>query len=268
MTIEKETLELANGTRIPKIGYGTWQIFEGEQEKEIFKKAIEKGYRLIDTAAMYDNETSVGRAIKESRVPREELFVTSKLMFDVKTYDGALDAFKDTMRRLNLDYLDLYLIHAPAPIGESGSKYDNANIEVWKAFEKLYKEGRIRAIGISNFNERELRNLINHTDIVPHVNQIPFHIGLDQEPLLDYCKQENILVEAYSPLDKGRVLKDEIVKDIAHKYDRTPAQIALRYIVERGVVPIPKTANPKRMDENKALDFTLESEDIQKLKAL
>ncbi|MFW5893469.1 MAG: aldo/keto reductase, partial [Bacillota bacterium] len=136
------------------------------------------------------------------------------------------------------------------------------------AFEKLYKEGRIKAIGVSNFNKRELENLIEHTDIVPHVNQIPFHIGLDQDTMLDLCAQKGILVEAYSPLDKGRVLKDEIVKEIAQKYNRTPAQIALRYIVERGAVPIPKTANLKRMDENKALDFALEAEDMEKLKAL
>ncbi|MFP4077571.1 MAG: aldo/keto reductase [Bacillota bacterium] len=268
MSIIKETLELANGIRIPKIGYGTWQLFEGEHEKEIFKTAIRKGYRLIDTAAMYDNEVSVGRAIKESKVPRDELFVTSKLMFDVKTYDGALEAFESTMRQLDLDYLDLYLIHAPAPIGESGAKYDNANITVWKAFEKLYEEGRIKAIGVSNFNERELTNLIEHTDIVPHVNQIPFHIGLDQESLLEFCTQKGILVEAYSPLDKGKVLKNKLVNDMAGKYGKTPAQMALRYIVERGVVPIPKTANPKRMDENKALDFTLEEADIEKLKTL
>ncbi|MFW6284762.1 MAG: aldo/keto reductase [Bacillota bacterium] len=267
MTIEKETWKLSNGTHIPKVGYGTWQIFEGEQEKEIFKSAIEKGYRLIDTAAMYDNEISVGRAIKESKVPREELFVTSKLMFDIRTYDGAIEAFEDTLHRLGLDYLDLFLIHTPAPLGESGSKYDNANVEIWHAFEKLYREGRIKAIGVSNFNERELTNLIEHAEIVPHVNQIRFHVGLDQESILDFCKKRGIQVEAYSPLAKGKVLQDKTVKEMAEKYDKTPAQIALRYVIERGVVPIPKSSSPKRMDENKALDFTLDEEAIRALKA-
>lgn len=268
MKIEKETMTLENGVEIPKIGYGTWQIFEGEKEKDIFKQAISKGYRLIDTAAMYDNERSVGKAIRESKVPREELFVTSKLMFDIRTYDGVFDAFEETLEKLGLEYLDLYLIHAPAPIGDSGETYDNANIEVWKAFEELYRAGRIKAIGVSNFSPRELENLIRHTDITPHVNQIPFHIGLDQEKTLNFCMRHNILVEGYSPLDKGRATKDEIVKDIAHDLKKTPAQIALRYVIERGVVPIPKTANPKRMDENKALDFPLGKAHMKKLMEL
>ncbi len=266
MSLTKETFTLRNGVRIPKVGYGTWRIFEGEKETEIFKAAIDKGYRLIDTAAMYDNELSVGRAIRESGVKREDLFVTSKLMFDIHSHDEALDAFEKTLARLDLDYLDLYLIHAPAPISEGGANHENANIEVWKAFEKLYEEGRIRAIGVSNFNVEELKNLIAHTDIIPHVNQIPFYAGLDQEELLAYCFETGIIVEAYSPLAKGRLAKHKTVNAIAQKHGRTPGQIALRYTLERGTIPLPKTAKLERMDENMALDFSLDEEDIDALK--
>ncbi|MFW6202972.1 MAG: aldo/keto reductase [Marinilabilia sp.] len=257
MSIIKETLELANGIRIPKIGYGTWQLFEGEHEKEIFKTAIRKGYRLIDTAAMYDNEVSVGRAIKESKVPRDELFVTSKLMFDVKTYDGALEAFESTMRQLDLDYLDLYLVHWPVK-----GKYK----DTWKALETLYDEGRIRAIGVSNFMQHHLEDLMDSAKVFPMVNQIEFHPYLRQQDLLDFCKNNNIQFEAWSPLMQGKIFGIDLLKELAEKYDKTIAQVVLRWDLQKEVVTIPKSVKKERIESNADIfDFEISDEDMARI---
>jgi len=266
-TLDKK-VTLQNGIEMPLIGYGTWQITDGKDAVATFKEAIRKGYRHIDTAALYANERSVGEAVGESGIPRSEFFITSKLQSTVKSYDGAIEAFEVTLEKLKMDYLDLYLIHAPTPWADKEGNYDKENVDVWKAFEKLYKEGKIKAIGVSNFTPRDLVNIIEHTDIVPHVNQIEFYVGLDQTETLDYCKKKGITVQAYSPLGRGKALVHKEVNDLADKYQVTPAQICLRYCIEKGTVPLPKAADDKHMDENAKLDFELRKEDVELLDSI
>ncbi len=263
-----ETFTLRNGVKIPKIGYGTWQMFDGEKTVELLKKALESGYRHIDTAALYENEASVGKAIRESKIPRKDLFITSKLQSNIKSYDGTLKAFDETMEKLGLDVLDLYLVHAPAPWGESSRHYDDENLDVWKALEKVYHDGRVRAIGVSNFAVRDLKNLMMHSDIIPQVNQIPFYIGKNQDELMAYCKEHNILIEAYSPFGVGRILDHPLIINTAKKYNVSPAQLAVRYCLMHDTLPLPKTKTPKRMIENADVDFTIEIDDMKQLDAL
>jgi diketogulonate reductase-like aldo/keto reductase len=253
---------LSNGVKMPKIGLGTWQIADGDDCYNSVRYALKHGYRHIDTAAAYRNEKSVGKAIRDSGVPREEIFVTSKLQSHIKTYEGALEAFEQTMKELEFDYLDLYLIHAPWPWNEIGKDCKAGNIEAWKAFEKIYKDGRVRAIGVSNFNVDDLENVIKNTEIIPHVNQISFFIGNNQEETHHYCKSKNILVEAYSPLAIGFALSNPHIMDMAKKYNKTPAQICIRYCIEKGTAPLPKSTHENRIIENAQVDFEISSEDV------
>ncbi len=259
---------LRNGLEIPALGYGTWMMFEGPQTVEAIKTAIEKGYRLIDTAAMYDNERSVGEAMRESGVPREELFVTTKLEAHIKDAVEAEAAFEESLKKLGLDYVDLYLVHAPAPWGEDGRHYAEANIEVWKVLEQFYTEGRARAIGVSNFTPADLERLIPHISTVPHVNQIRLHPGEPQHSTIDRCARDDILIEAYSPLGQSRLLDHPVLEELSHRYQATPAQLCIRYAMEKGAIPIPKTATPSRMKENADVDFPLDTQDIERLDSL
>lgn len=265
MSLLNEYFKLNNGVRIPKIGYGTWQIFDGPDAVEIFETAIKKGYRHLDTAALYDNEESVGKAIEKSDVDREDIFITSKVLSSIKTYEGTLEAFETTMEKLGFDYLDLYLIHGPTPMHDREGNYDKENIEVWRALEKLYKEGRIRAIGISNFRVHDMKNLMEHAEIRPMVNQIRFFVGNTQDDIVDYCKKHDILVEAYSPLGVGRLLDKPVLTEIGKTHNVTPAQVALRYCLQKGTLPLPKTKTPSRMDENARLEFTLTDDEMKRL---
>ncbi|CAG5079882.1 Glyoxal reductase,related to aryl-alcohol dehydrogenases [Thermobacillus xylanilyticus] len=255
----QDTTVLNNGVRMPWLGLGVFQVAEGEEVRNAVRWAIEEGYRSIDTAAGYRNETGVGQAIRESGVPREELFITTKLANSDQGYESTLRAFEESRRKLGVDYIDLYLIHWPGR-----DKYK----ETWRAFEKLYNEGYIRAIGVSNFQIHHLESLKETSGIIPAVNQVEFHPLLTQKELLDYCKREGIQLEAWSPIMKGN-LDLPVLQELAAKYGKTPAQIVLRWDLELGVVTIPKSVRRERIAENADIfDFELSEEDIRAIDAL
>lgn len=262
-----DTFTLKNGYNIPCIGYGTWQITDGEVAVKAIKEAIKMGYRHIDTAAVYGNEASVGRAIKESGVRREELFITSKVWNTERGYEKALAAFEVTLKKLQLDYLDLYLIHWPA----SPSRFENAdelNLGTWKALTELYKAGRIKAIGVSNFLPHHLEPLVK-TEIIPMVNQIEFHPGYIQAEAVEYCKGYGILVEAWSPLGRGAALNNETLKKMAAKYNKSVAQLCIRWCLQNGVLPLPKSVTPERILENtNVFDFEILRADMETINAM
>lgn len=263
-----DTYVLSNGVKIPCIGYGTWQVPEGQEAESALKTALEVGYRHIDTAQGYGNEASVGRAIKKSGVPREEIFVTSKLDNGSHGYAETYDAFEASMRRLDLDYLDLFLIHWPNPVAYR-DHWQKTNAETWKAFEELHAAGRIRAIGISNFRPHHIEALLKTATTVPMVNQIRLCPGDAHEGTIDYCRRKGILLEAYSPLGVGEIFNDPDMKALAEKHHKSIAQIALRWSLQRGFLPLPKSVTPSRMRENIDLfDFELSDADMQKIDAL
>ncbi|MGE4320859.1 MAG: aldo/keto reductase [Acholeplasmataceae bacterium] len=262
MSVLNENFVLSNGVKIPKIGFGTWQIPNGEVAYDSVMFALKHGYRHIDTAAAYRNEESVGKAIKDSGIPREEIFVTTKLESHIKSYQEALDAFELTIKNLGLDYVDLYLIHAPWPWSNIGQDCDLGNIEAWKALEVIYKSGRAKSIGVSNFNVHDLENVMNHTEIVPHVNQIAYHIGRNQSETQAFCDEKGILVEAYSPLATGRILNDPIINEMANKYNVSAAQICIRYCLEKNTLPLPKSTHDSRIIENAHMDFEISKDDM------
>ncbi|MCF7932077.1 MAG: aldo/keto reductase [Acholeplasmataceae bacterium] len=266
--ISKETYTLRNGVKLPKVGFGTWQIPPGDQTFNAVRDALSVGYRHIDTAEGYQNERSVGDAIRASKIPREDVFVTSKLESHIKTFEGALAAFDKTLEELGFDYLDLFLIHAPWPWSEIGKDCREGNVLAYKAMEQRHREGRIRAIGVSNFSPDDLVNIIEHTEIVPHVNQIGYFIGLDQKETIDFCNDKGIFVEAYSPLGIGYLLKNETLIEMAKRYQVSAAQIAIRYLLDKGVCPLPKSVHKHRMIENITLDFTISKEDTKVLDAI
>ncbi|MGE7692257.1 aldo/keto reductase [Lysinibacillus sp. NPDC097214] len=259
------SVTLNNGLEMPLIGYGVFRVPEGDDLAEAVKTAIAKGYRSIDTAQVYRNEESVGRgirsAIDEGLVTREELFVTSKVWNDGLSYEETLAAYDSSLEKLGLDYLDLYLVHWPG--------IDTNYVDVYKALEKVYQDGRVRSIGVSNFHVRHLENLLKETSVVPVINQIEFHPHLTQEEVRAFCKENGIQVEAWSPLMNGSLLEESLIQQLASKYGKTPAQIVLRYDVQHGVVTIPKTMTPARMTENLTVfDFALTEEEMAQLDAL
>lgn len=253
---------LNNGIEIPQLGYGVWKIPDEEAEK-VVGEAIDKGYRLIDTAKIYGNERGVGKAIAKSDVPREELFVTTKVWNADQGYESTLKAFDESIEKLGLNYVDLYLVHWPTP------KFDTY-VETYQALEKLYKDGRVKAIGVCNFNIDHLERILDECEVKPTVNQVEYHPYLQQKELKAFCEKHDIQLEAYSPLMNGTyVLENEVIKELAEKYDRTPGQIILRWHVQTEVVVIPKTSTPKRMDENlNVFDFELSEEDMKKIAEL
>lgn len=259
---------LSNGVKIPKIGFGTWQINDGKDAYESVTLALKNGYRHIDTAQGYRNEASVARAIKDSGIPREEIFITSKLESHIKTYEGTKEAFEQTMEALGFDYIDLFLIHAPWPWNEIGKDCKEGNVLAWKAMEEFYEQGRIRAIGVSNFNTHDLEYLMAHAKIKPHVNQIGFFIGHNQLETHTFCKKHDILVEAYSPLAIGYALTNEHIVKMAEKYEKTPAQICIRYCIEKETLPLPKSTHESRIIENTQVDFKMDPKDIEFLDTL
>ncbi|MEB2302237.1 aldo/keto reductase [Lysinibacillus xylanilyticus] len=259
------SVTLNNSLEMPLIGYGVFRVPEGDDLAEAVKTAIDKGYRSIDTAQVYRNEESVGRgiraAIDEGLVTREELFVTSKVWNDGLSYEETLAAYDSSLEKLGLDYLDLYLVHWPG--------IDTNYVDVYKALEKVYQDGRVRSIGVSNFHVHHLENLLKETSVVPVINQIEFHPHLTQEEVRAFCKENGIQVEAWSPLMNGSLLEESLIQQLASKYGKTPAQIVLRYDVQHGVVTIPKTMTPARMTENLTVfDFALTEEEMAQLDAL
>ncbi|MFP4177249.1 MAG: aldo/keto reductase [Acholeplasmataceae bacterium] len=268
MNMLEQTYTLYNGVELPKIGFGTWQIEPGDETYRAVSKALRNGYRHIDTAQAYRNEASVGEAVRNSGIPREDIFITTKLESHIKTYDEALAAFEKSLDALKTDYVDLFLIHAPWPWNEVGKDCRTGNREAWKALEKIYEEGRARAIGVSNFKPNDLEDLIGHCSVVPHVNQIAYFIGLDQKETVDYCRAKNIFIEAYSPLGIGYLLSNETIGAMAKRYGVTPAQICIRYDLQKGTAPLPKSVHEDRMIENAQVDFRIKDEDMAILDAI
>ncbi|MFC6316068.1 aldo/keto reductase [Lapidilactobacillus achengensis] len=268
MSVLTETYTLTNGVKIPKVAFGTWQIPNGEPAYNSVKVALENGYRHIDTAKAYGNEKSVGQAIRDSGIDRKDIFVTSKLPAEIKTYEGALKAFDETMADLDIDYLDLYIIHAPWPWGEIGKNCDQGNLDAWRALEEVYASGRVRAIGVSNFAVRDLENLLPNAKVKPMVNQIQYYVGFTEPKITKYSEDNGLLIVAYSPLATGRMLTNEHVVAIAKKYDVTTAQLAIRFCIENGALPLPKAVTPAHIVSNKELDFTISAEDMAVLNSL
>ncbi|MBN2876255.1 MAG: aldo/keto reductase [Bacilli bacterium] len=259
----QNTYTLSNGVTIPKIGFGTWQVKPGDEAYQSVSLALKHGYKHIDTAAAYANEESVGKAIKDSSIPREELFITTKLPAEIKEYDLAKKTFLKSLELLGIDYVDLYLIHAPWPWNEIGKDCKTGNIAVYKAMEEFYKEGKIKAIGVSNFSPEDIQNILDHCEIKPHVNQIGYFIGLDQAKTIDFCRKHDIFIEAYSPLGIGYLLSNQDIQKTAQKYSVSAAQICLRYLLQKGVVALPKSIHENRIIQNTELDFEIQETDMQ-----
>ncbi|HEX7063510.1 MAG TPA: aldo/keto reductase [Bacillales bacterium] len=255
-----ESTMLANGVKMPWLGYGVYKVEDGEEVVNSVKAALEAGYRGIDTAAFYKNEAGVGRAIKESGIPRDELFITTKVWNDRQGYEETLKSFEESREKLGLDVVDLFLVHWPV-----SGKYK----DTWRALEKLYKDGAVRAIGVSNFKEHHLEDLMATSEITPMVNQVEFHPRLVQKDLLKYCQERNIQLEAWGPLMRAKILDHPTLMGLAEKYGKTPAQIVLRWELQLGVITIPKSVHEKRIKENAdVFDFELASEDMAKIEEL
>ncbi|MBC8580637.1 aldo/keto reductase [Zhenhengia yiwuensis] len=264
----QDTYTLANDVQIPCIGFGTWQTPNGETAINSVKAALKAGYRHIDTAACYGNEASVGQAIKESGVPREEIFVTSKVWNTERGYEKTLAAFETTMEKLDLDYVDLYLIHWPAAANQF-ENWKEINAQTWRALEELYIEGKVKAIGVSNFLPHHLEALLEGVKVVPMVNQIEYHPGFMQAESVAFCKAHNILVEAWSPLGTGNVLNNETLIMMAQKYSKTVAQICIRWVLQHGLLPLPKSITESRIIENtEVFDFEIKDEDMAIIDAI
>lgn len=254
------SFELHNGVQMPYLGLGVYLSKDGEEVINAVKEALNQGYRHIDTAAIYENEEGVGEGIRQSNVPREDVFLVSKVWNTDQGYEATLKAFEASLNRLGTDYLDLYLIHWPK---------GDLSKDTWRALERLYREKRVRAIGVSNFLKHHLEDLLGTAEIVPMVNQMEFHPYLVQQELMDFCSSHQIQYEAWSPLMQGNIFDLDIMKDMAAKYNKTIAQIVLRWDLQKGVVTIPKSSKKERIKANSELfDFTLSDEDVKLLDSL
>ena len=259
--------QLSNGVVIPCMGLGTWQS-NGPTTIQAVKTALGMGYRLVDTAAAYGNEISVGQGIKESGIPREEIFVTSKLRNSCHGYDAAMEAFEKTIGKLGIDYLDLYLIHWPNPV-QYRPIWKEATIGTWRAFEELYRAGKIRAIGVSNFMPHHIELLKENCDILPMVNQLKLCPGVTQPETVKYCQENGIIVEAYSPFGTGAIFQVPEMEALAEKYHKSVGQIVLRWCMQMKFVPLPKSANASRVKENSEIfDFELSAGDVELISGL
>lgn len=253
----QDTVTLNNGVKMPGFGLGVFKVEDGDTVINAVKDALAVGYRLIDTAAVYENEEGVGKAIKDSGIARDEIFVTSKVWNDQQGYESTLQAFDESLEKLGLDYLDLYLIHWPV-----SGKYK----DTWRALEKLYRDKKVRAIGVSNFHVHHLEELRKDAEVKPVVNQIEFHPHLTQRDVLAYCKEHDIQMQAWSPLKKGRIFDEPLLVQIAEKYGKTVPQVLLRWDLDQAVMTIPKSINKKRMIENADIfDFKLTAEEVEQI---
>ncbi|MGF1637689.1 MAG: aldo/keto reductase [Cyclobacteriaceae bacterium] len=254
------TVKLHNDIEMPYLGLGVFKAKEGDEVKEAIKHALHMGYRHIDTASVYKNEVGVGQAVKESGTKREEIFITTKVWNDSQGYDPTLRALDESLKRLDMTYVDLYLVHWPVK-----GKYK----ETWRALEQLYKQGKVKAIGVSNFLIHHLEDLLPSCEIVPMVNQIEYHPYLTQPKLIKYCLANKIRPTAWSPLMQGHITEVELLKNMAAKHGKTPAHIALRWNLQKGVITIPKSVNPQRINANADLfDFELSDEEVAQIDGL
>ncbi|WP_069988830.1 aldo/keto reductase [Massilioclostridium coli] len=261
----QEKYSLSNGAEIPKLGLGTWFI-EDSKAPQAVCEAVKIGYRHIDTAQAYENERGVGEGIRTCGVTREQLFVTTKLAAEIKSYDAAVKAIDGSLKLMGLDYIDMMLIHSPQPWADfRGGDYAEGNCQAWRALEDAYKAGKLRAIGVSNFKEQDLENILFSCTVSPMVNQLLVHISNTPKNLISYCQSRKILVEAYSPVAHGEILNHPKIAEIAKKYQVTVAQLCIRYDLQLGTLPLPKTANPAHMLENAQLDFTISDQDMEQL---
>ena len=269
MMMLKETYTLSNGINIPKLGLGTWFIPD-ENAAQAVKDAVKIGYRHIDTAQAYANESGVGEGVRACGVKREELFVTTKLAAEVKSYKEAVGSIDMSLKTMGLDYLDLMIIHSPYPWTEfrGPDPYFEGNREAWRALEEAYKAGKLRAIGLSNFEKADIDNILESCSITPMVNQILAHISNTPEELIHYSQEKGMLVEAYSPFGHGEILKNEEIIEVAEKYNVSVPRLCVRYTLQLGLLPLPKTANPNHMKSNADVDFVISEADMERLKKM
>jgi len=262
-----QTHTFSNGVKIPLVGLGTW-LLDDDQAAQAVRDAVSAGYRHIDTAQAYMNEAGIGEGIRSCGIAREELFITTKVVAEAKTYDEAAKSIEESLTKLGMDYIDLLIIHSPQPWKEfrEEKRYDKENQAVWKAMEDAYKEGKVKAIGLSNFLQDDIENILESCEIKPMVNQILAHVSNTPIDVIEFCQEKDILVEAYSPIAHGAVLNNKEVKVIADKYGVSVAQLCLRYDIQLGLVVIPKTANPEHMKNNLEIDFEISEEDMETLK--
>lgn len=262
-----ENYTLSNGVQIPKIGFGTWQIPDGTEVYNSVSHALKVGYTHVDTAQIYRNEEGVGRAIADSELAREKIFLTTKIWNDKHDYELAKASIDESLEKLSVDYVDLLLIHWPNPIAlRENDAWKAGNAGAWKAMEEAYRAGKVRAIGVSNFMIHHLEALFETTEIKPHVNQVLLAPGCPQEELVSFCRQHGILLEAYSPLGTGSIFDNPIAQELAQKYGKSIAQIALRWSLQKGFLPLPKSVTPKNIEDNlQIFDFELSAEDIARL---
>lgn len=265
-----ENYQLSNEVEIPKIGFGTYKLEDGAQTYEAVTEALKVGYRHVDTAQVYGNEVSVGKAINDSQVARQDIFLTTKLWNTVSTYEEAMTTFQESLDRLQQDYVDLILIHWPNPIHvRDNDAWVTRNAEVWRAMEDLYQAGKVKSIGVSNFRQHHLDKLLETAQVVPMVNQIKLAPGLEEKELVAYCREKGMLLEAYTPLGRGTVLNNETISQLAEKYGKTNVQIALRWSLDKGFLPLPKSATLKNIEPNlHVFDFELDQEDVEVLNDL
>lgn len=268
MTILNETYTLSNGVEIPKLGLGTWFI-DHDKAADAVRAAVHIGYRNIDTAQAYGNERGVGEGVRTSGVPRDDLFVSTKLAAEIKDYDGAAAAIDGSLQTLGPEYIDLMLIHSPQPWDDfRGGDYADGNRQAWRALEEAHEAGKILSIGVSNFQQSDLENILENCTVVPHVNQLLVHAGNTPSELLAYCEEKQILVEAYSPIAHGAILENADVQAIAEKYGVSVPQLCIRYTLQLRTVSLPKTANPEHMRSNAEVDFVVSDEDMAALQGL
>ena len=250
---------LSNGIKMPSIGFGTYKSGSDEETAKIIKNALNLGYKMIDTASFYNNEVGIGNGIKESGIDRKDIFIVTKLWNDDHGYDKTIEAFNNSLKRLQIEYLDLYLIHWP----------NKLNAETWRAFEDLYKAGKVKAIGVCNFKIGHLEELKKTAKIMPMVNQVEIHPFSTKNNIINYCKDNNIKVVAWSPISRGRVLSNDLMIDLSQKYKKSIVQIVLRWHMQKGVIPIPKSSNENRIKENMDIfDFEISSEDMKAIDSL
>ena len=263
-----KTLALSNGIVVPQLALGTW-VIDDDKTAEAVREALKIGYRHVDTAQAYANERGVGEGVRTAGIPREELFVTTKVAAEHKDYESAARSIDESLAAMGLDYLDMMIIHSPQPwveVNQSDDRYFEGNLEAWRALTDAYKAGKIRAIGVSNFQKEDIDNIWDNAEVKPMVNQVLCHISNTPLDLIDYCQSKGIVMEAYSPVAHGEALKNPKIAEMAAKYGVTIPQLCIRYDLQLGMITLPKTANPEHMKSNADVDFEISSEDMEALK--